>query len=107
MDAREALRLLIGFRESLDGLVKLETKVGIASEATKVESFLGSVRGLAAEAAAEASSNLLEFMRMLPDYDNRDFKLRRRALNSLGEAIRFSGRVVAVTEMKKRDDEAG
>ncbi|MFH0962102.1 MAG: hypothetical protein V1820_05470 [archaeon] len=105
-NARQALRILIGFHEILDGAVKIEDKLLVAGEITRVARMLSDLsrKEVFSDDASAAGNLLADFARQLPEYDNRDFKNRRNVLNMTKEIITHIARIVATSNKIAKDD---
>jgi hypothetical protein len=99
MDERDCLRLLISFKETLDGAVSLSSRVQVAAECAKVEVFLAGLerRKAFSEQAKLTRESLANFMERLPEFNNTDFVARRKVTDLLGKSITHAARLVAIS----------
>jgi hypothetical protein len=104
LDARACLRIILGFKETLEGSVPLAEKVMVAAETARIESALIRISRKTefGPDAREAIGELAEFIRLLPDFSDTNFKARRHAREYLHEAIRHVARIVAISNKLER-----
>jgi|GEM_PF-4289448 len=105
-ELRECLRILMNFKGILEGAVKLEDKLMIAAELSKVQMKLSKAARLKGPEPGEignAIEKVSEFSKKLPGYDNKDFKWRRETNKALGEAITLTARAIAENNKRMRE----
>lgn len=105
-ELRECLRTLMSFKGILEGAVKLEDKLIVATELSKVQMKLSKAARLKGTDPGEiqtAIEKVAEFSKKLPGYDNKDFKWRRETNKSLGDAITFTARAIAENNKRMRE----
>ncbi len=102
--ARDSLRILLGFKSTLEGSVPLGEKVQIAAACAKVEGALSRISAAPefSEDARTALGYLAGFVQGLPDFTDRNMKARRAARDNLKEAVRHVARIVAISNRAER-----